>query len=44
MSGFAAAKIDTVRIGAIGLGARGKHAVIRLIQIENIEIKEIADK
>ena len=44
MSGFVAPKIDTVRIGMIGLGARGRHAVVRLIQIENVEVKAIADK
>jgi predicted dehydrogenase len=44
MCGYAAPKIDTVRVGMIGLGERGKRAVVRLIQIENLEIKAIADK
>ena len=44
MSGFAAPKIDKIRIGMIGVGARGKRAVIRLVQIENVDIVAIADK
>jgi hypothetical protein len=44
MSGYAAPRIDTVRIGMIGLGARGTLAAVRLIQIDNLEIKAMADK
>ena len=44
MSGYAAPKIDTVRVGMIGMGERGKRAIIRIIQIENLEVKAIADK
>lgn len=43
MSGFAAPKIDTVRIGIVGLGMRGPGAVDRLSKIENVEIKALCD-
>lgn len=43
MSGFAAPKINTVRIGIVGLGMRGPGAVDRLSKIENVEIKAICD-
>lgn len=36
--------IPLVRIGLIGLGMRGSEAVRRLIQIEGVEIKAIADR
>lgn len=32
MSGYAAPKIDTVRICMIGVGERGKRAAVRLIE------------
>ncbi len=35
--------METVRIGLIGLGMRGSEAVRRLIQVEGIELKAIAD-
>ena len=38
MCGYAAPKIDKVRIGIIGLGNRGSGAVGRLSFIENAEI------
>jgi len=44
MSGYAAPKIDTVRIGFIGVGARGIGAVERMSMIEGVEIKAICDK
>jgi len=44
MSGFAAPKIDVVRIGVIGLGSRGPGAVERLAKIEGVEIKALCDK
>ncbi len=44
MSGFAAEKMDKVRIGFIGLGMRGSDAVNRIGFIENVEIKAICDK
>ncbi|MBS0000414.1 MAG: Gfo/Idh/MocA family oxidoreductase, partial [Cyclobacteriaceae bacterium] len=44
MSGFAAPGIETVRIGMIGVGSRGTGAVLRILQIENVEIRAISDK
>ncbi len=44
MSGYAAPKIDTVRIGFIGLGMRGPGAVERMAHIEGVEIKALCDK
>jgi predicted dehydrogenase len=43
MCGFAAPKLDTVRIGYIGLGNRGSEAVRRIRNLENIEVKAICD-
>ncbi|CAN5664629.1 Gfo/Idh/MocA family oxidoreductase [soil metagenome] len=43
MSGYAAPKIDTVRIGFIGLGNRGPAAVERMTHIEGAEIKALCD-
>ncbi|SKB70865.1 Oxidoreductase family, NAD-binding Rossmann fold [Salegentibacter holothuriorum] len=43
MSGYAAPKLDTVRIGFIGLGMRGPGAVYRMSQIEGVEIKALCD-
>ena len=43
MSGFAAPKLETVRIGFIGLGNRGPGAVIRTSKIEGVEIKALCD-
>jgi hypothetical protein len=44
MCGYAAPKIDTVRIGIVGLGMRGSGAVERLSYIEGAEIVAICDK
>ncbi|HNY15658.1 MAG TPA: Gfo/Idh/MocA family oxidoreductase, partial [Bacteroidales bacterium] len=44
MSGFSAPAIPLVRIGLIGLGDRGSGAVARLVRIEGVEIKALADK
>jgi predicted dehydrogenase len=44
MCGYGAPKINSVRIGVIGLGNRGREAVTRLVQIENVEIIAISDK
>ncbi len=44
MCGFSAPKIDAVRIGMVGLGSRGTSAVLRIMQIANVEIKAISDK
>lgn len=43
MSGFAAPKIDVVRVGFIGVGSRGSGAVSRMSRIEKVEIKAISD-
>ena len=43
MSGYAAPKLDVVRIGFIGLGNRGPAAVERMRQIEGVEIKALCD-
>ena len=43
MSGFAAPKLDTVRIGFVGLGNRGPAAVERMGFIEGAEIKALCD-
>ena len=44
MSGFAAPKIPTVKIGFVGLGSRGPGAVERMSFIEGVEIKALCDK
>ena len=44
MCGYAAPKLDTVRIGIIGIGNRGLAAVDRLRLIEGVEIKALCDK
>jgi len=43
MSGYAAAKIDPVRVGIIGLGQRGPAHLKTLIRIEGVEIKALCD-
>src|SRR5690554_6540694 len=43
MSGYAAPKLDVVRIGFIGTGSRGAGAVSRMSRIEKVEIKGISD-
>lgn len=43
MSGYAAPKIETVRIGFIGLGNRGPQAVSRMSKIDGVEIKALCD-
>ncbi len=43
MSGFAAPKIDTVRIGIIGTGNRGSHHAGTLSRLDNVEIRAAAD-
>lgn len=44
MCGYAAPKLDVVRIGIIGLGQRGSDAVERLSFIEGVEIIALCDK
>src|ERR1700722_10680802 len=43
MSGYAAPRLETVRIGFIGLGNRGPAAVERMSFIEGAEIKAVCD-
>ena len=43
MCGYAAPRINTVRIGFIGLGNRGPGAVERMTHIEGTEIKALCD-
>jgi predicted dehydrogenase len=43
MCGYAAPKLDVVRIGFIGLGNRGPGAVERMRHIEGVEIKALCD-
>jgi predicted dehydrogenase len=43
MSGYAAPKIETVRIGFVGLGNRGPAAVDRMSKIDGVDIKALCD-
>jgi hypothetical protein len=43
MSGFAAPKLETVRVGVIGLGNRGTEALRRLVRIDGVNITAICD-
>lgn len=43
MSGYAAPKLDTVRVGFIGVGNRGYGAVERMIRIEGVQVKALCD-
>ncbi len=43
MSGFAAPRLETVRIGFVGLGNRGPGAVNRMNKIEGVDIKGLCD-
>jgi hypothetical protein len=43
MCNYAAPKLETVRIGFIGLGNRGMAAVERMNKIEGVEIKALCD-
>jgi predicted dehydrogenase len=43
MCGFAAPKIETVRIGFIGLGNRGPGAVKRISKLDGVDIKGLCD-
>ena len=44
MCGYAAPKLDKVRIGFVGLGSRGPGAVNRLSHIEGVEIAALCDQ
>ena len=43
MSGYAAPKLETVRVGFIGLGQRGPGHVMHASKIEGVEIKALCD-
>jgi predicted dehydrogenase len=43
MSGYAAPKLDTVRIGFIGLGQRGPEHLSNTSKLEGVEIKALCD-
>ncbi len=43
MSGYAAPKLDTVRIGFIGIGNRGYGAVERMSRIDGVDIMGLCD-
>jgi len=43
MSGYVAPKLETVRIGFIGLGNRGPGAVERMTHIDGVSIKALCD-
>ncbi len=43
MHEYAAPKLDTVRVGVIGLGNRGSGTVVRLASLEGVEIKGVCD-
>lgn len=43
MSGYAAPKIDTVRVGFIGLGNRGGAAVERVSNLDGVQINALCD-
>lgn len=43
MSGYAAPKLDVVRVGLIGIGNRGSGALRRLVRIEGVEITALSD-
>ncbi len=43
MSGYAAPKLDKVRIGFVGIGDRGSGAVERMTYIEGVEITAVCD-
>ncbi|GAB3646654.1 Gfo/Idh/MocA family oxidoreductase [Echinicola sediminis] len=43
MSGYAAPKLDVVRVGFIGLGMRGPGAVERMSKIKGVEINALCD-
>ena len=43
MHAYAAPKLDTVRVGFIGVGSRGSGTVERLARIEGVDIKALCD-
>ena len=43
MCGYAAPKLDTVRVGFVGIGDRGSGAVKRMTYIEGVEVTALCD-
>ncbi len=43
MHGYAAPRLDTVRVGIIGIGRRGSGTVRRMAAIDWVEIKALFD-
>jgi hypothetical protein len=43
MHGYAAPKLDKVRVGFIGVGSRGSGTVKRMARVEGVEIKALCD-
>jgi hypothetical protein len=43
MCGYAAPKLEKVRVGLVGVGSRGSSAIPRLKVIEGLEIKALCD-
>lgn len=43
MHGYAAPRLDTVRVGIIGIGRRGSGTVRRMAAIDGVEIKALCD-
>lgn len=43
MSGYAAPKMDVVRIGYIGMGNRGGGAIKRIVHLASVQVKGVAD-
>ena len=43
MSGYAAPRLERIRVGIVGIGSRGSGAVGRLRHIEGLEIKALCD-
>ncbi len=43
MCGYAAPKIDILRVGFIGIGNRGSNAVKRMSLLEGVEVKALSD-
>ncbi|WP_353717380.1 Gfo/Idh/MocA family oxidoreductase [Dyadobacter sp. 676] len=43
MSGYAAPKMDVVRMGYIGMGNRGGGAIKRIVHLASVQVKGVAD-
>src|SRR5688572_33389540 len=43
MCGYAAPRLERIRVGIVGIGSRGSNAVDRLRHVEGLEIKALCD-